>query len=255
MLAGGAQPPTHIPGSTLGLLYGSTCMQHRAVRGGRHTRHTHDTPAVLLHPGTHPAAATPLPVLAWCGMVTRFWCAAFVPYCQRTPEQIRTAGFGQQLAPTRNKKVRERQQNCKVFRYFLTTPPPGRVPCSFSTHNSSLCAPSAQSTVALWLLFSSAVGPPQQPSPLRCTTAATMAAPAASELPKLYQGVQKQSFGYKMLATLGWKEGQGLVSLLKLQTGPTGPTGRTPAEVCSEVCLTKTLSCCRVPTTKASRST
>jgi Pin2-interacting protein X1 len=38
------------------------------------------------------------------------------------------------------------------------------------------------------------------------------AATAASELPKLYQGVQKQSFGYKMLATMGWKEGQGLVS-------------------------------------------
>lgn len=34
---------------------------------------------------------------------------------------------------------------------------------------------------------------------------------AASELPKLYQGVQKGSFGYKMLATMGWKEGQGLV--------------------------------------------
>ena len=35
---------------------------------------------------------------------------------------------------------------------------------------------------------------------------------SASELPKLYQGVQKQSFGYKMLSTMGWTEGQGLVS-------------------------------------------
>lgn len=27
----------------------------------------------------------------------------------------------------------------------------------------------------------------------------------------LYQGVQKESFGYKMLAAMGWQEGSGLV--------------------------------------------
>jgi len=35
---------------------------------------------------------------------------------------------------------------------------------------------------------------------------------SASALPNLYQGVDKQSFGYKLLANFGWKEGQGLVS-------------------------------------------
>lgn len=34
---------------------------------------------------------------------------------------------------------------------------------------------------------------------------------SAAALPNLYQGVEKGSFGYKMLATMGWKEGQGLV--------------------------------------------
>jgi hypothetical protein len=38
-----------------------------------------------------------------------------------------------------------------------------------------------------------------------------MGTTSASELPKLYHGVQKGSFGYKMLATMGWQEGLGLV--------------------------------------------
>ncbi|WIA30876.1 hypothetical protein OEZ86_000931 [Tetradesmus obliquus] len=33
---------------------------------------------------------------------------------------------------------------------------------------------------------------------------------SASTLPNLYQGVEKESFGYKLLANFGWKEGQGL---------------------------------------------
>eukprot|EP00775_Hariotina_reticulata_P012820 gene12820-12947_t len=33
---------------------------------------------------------------------------------------------------------------------------------------------------------------------------------SASALPNLYQGVDKQSFGYKLLENFGWKEGQGL---------------------------------------------
>lgn len=42
-----------------------------------------------------------------------------------------------------------------------------------------------------------------------------MATPTA--LPKLYQGVDKGSFGYKLLANLGWQEGQGLVRAMQQQ--------------------------------------
>jgi hypothetical protein len=43
---------------------------------------------------------------------------------------------------------------------------------------------------------------------------------SASTLPNLYQGVEKESFGYKLLANLGWKEGQGLVRAVSLRTLP-----------------------------------
>lgn len=42
---------------------------------------------------------------------------------------------------------------------------------------------------------------------------------SASTLPNLYQGVEKESFGYKLLANFGWKEGQGLVRAMLLRTG------------------------------------
>ena len=33
--------------------------------------------------------------------------------------------------------------------------------------------------------------------------------------PQLFQGVAKSSFGYKLLASLGWQEGQGLVGRME----------------------------------------
>ena len=40
-----------------------------------------------------------------------------------------------------------------------------------------------------------------------------MVAPDEAMFGKKYQGVEKRSTGYKLLAAMGWKEGEGLVSL------------------------------------------
>jgi hypothetical protein len=40
----------------------------------------------------------------------------------------------------------------------------------------------------------------------------------------LYQGVDKASFGYRFLSTLGWKEGQGLVRFPRLMAKSAQPS-------------------------------
>jgi hypothetical protein len=35
---------------------------------------------------------------------------------------------------------------------------------------------------------------------------------ASDDMPSLYQGVDKASVSYKLLSSMGWKEGEGLVS-------------------------------------------
>lgn len=44
------------------------------------------------------------------------------------------------------------------------------------------------------------------------SSAAAAALLPATALPNMYQGVQKESAGYKLLASMGWREGDGLVS-------------------------------------------
>lgn len=46
-----------------------------------------------------------------------------------------------------------------------------------------------------------------------CIDSAVMVAPDEALFGKKYQGVEKRSTGYKLLAAMGWKEGEGLVSL------------------------------------------
>jgi hypothetical protein len=89
----------------------------------------------------------------------------------------------------------------------------GRLPPQAGGRNSSnsAAAPAAMSSAAA------------APAPA--------AAAAASVLPNLYQGVDKASFGFKMLASLGWKEGQGLVRVLVSEDsagsmGPAAVAGR-----------------------------
>jgi hypothetical protein len=107
------------------------------------------------------------------------------------------------------------------------------------------------------------------------TSSSIHAMASASTLPNLYQGVEKQSFGYKLLANLGWKEGQGLVRAICLATllfilvalplllsAPSASSLEQASTLCTcrhcsyalifAVCNHRN---CRVPTSRASRST
>lgn len=91
---------------------------------------------------------------------------------------------------------------------------------------------------------------------------ATASAPAAAAaLPNQYQGVNKASFGFKMLATMGWKEGQGLVSVFGLHCICIAARARAAAAAVAVRSLLTPLATApnkstnRAPTSRASRRT
>jgi hypothetical protein len=72
---------------------------------------------------------------------------------------------------------------------------------------------------------------------------------ATAAVPQLFQGVDKSSFGYKLLAKTGWKEGEGLVGVQYVSW-----IAHAPQQVAQPTNSAPSLPC-RAPSARESPST